>query len=755
MTGPYAEAASRYLEAGWSPLPVRGKYPPPNGYTGRGGHVPSQADVLTWATGDEGGRNVGLRVPPTVLGVDVDAYGDKPGADTLARLVAECGPLPETATSTNRDDGASCIRFYRVPAGYESVGGLPGIEFIQHHHRYAMVWPSIHPEGRTYRWVDADWRDTGIPRVDELAALPRAWLDRLRHAHESATGKADLPDVELRAKLAAWCREGEPCRHVAGKLAEARTAMAGKESRHDSCALAQVALVRLGEAGHPGAGAALESLRAAFHAALGAERDGSSEWNRGLAGAVRLIAADPTPEHEKRCRAAGTTTGAPVGAAGDPAPALAELFAVLNAYQDLPDPAHVLAVLAVAATADLDDEPAWLLLVAPPSSGKTEAVRLLDDIADAHLNEVTAAGLLGWSKQGKKPRPTGVLSRVGPRPLLTFGDLSSLLATSDRGGRDQVFSLLRRVYDGEATRDIGAPSGAPVDKPLSWSGRATVIAAVTGAIDRYAAHADALGPRWVYYRLPERGTAAKRAAARRARRGGLDERRERARELAAAVVAAGRARAADVEISDALADAIEDAALVTCWGRAVVPRHGYGRREIDGMATVEEPPRLIRQLSVLARGLLALGLAEAYVTDVARRVALDSMPPERRAVLDTLARVDDANTAQVARFAGLDRGVARRTLEELDVIGVVREERHGPEPDDGMADTRPAVWALNGEDGQLIADVISIGRCSEMWVPTPPLPPSKRADQRQAGEGTHVSEHPSAEVSDHRKDTAA
>jgi len=56
-----------------------------------------------------------------------------------------------------------------------------------------------------------------------------------------------------------------------------------------------------------------------------------------------------------------------------------------------------------------------------------------------------------------------------------------------------------------------------------------------------------------------------------------------------------------------VADTIEDAVLVTCWGRAAVPRSGYGRREIEDFPTIEEPPRLIRQAHVLARGYMRSG----------------------------------------------------------------------------------------------------------------------------------------------------
>ena len=121
---------------------------------------------------------------------------------------------------------------------------------------------------------------------------------------------------------------------------------------------------------------------------------------------------------------------------------------------------------------------------------------------------------------------------------------------------------------------------------------------------------------------------------------------------------------------------IEDASpLVTAWGRGSVPRNGYGRRDIEGMPVVEEPMRLVQQLGALARGVLALGLPEQVAAVIARRVALDSMPEARRAALLALSTGGVLSTSGCARAAGLDRKVARMTLEDLDVIGVVENNR--------------------------------------------------------------------------------
>jgi hypothetical protein len=370
-------------------------------------------------------------------------------------------------------------------------------------------------------------------------------------------------------------------------------------------------------------------------------------------------------------------------------------------------------------------------MVASPSSGKTETARLLDDITDARLNEVTAAGLLGWSKS-KIVKPSGILTKISNRGLVTFGDLSSLLATSDRGGRDQVFGLLRRVYDGHVTRDIAPPGRIGSDERLSWSGRLTVVACVTGAIDRYTAHADQLGPRWLYVRIPERSTVEKRQAAKLARRSDLAAHRAAARKAVAELLAQ---LSADLpELRDDIADDIEDAALVTTWGRAAVPRNGYGRREIEDVPVIEEPMRLVQQLGGIARGVLALGLPATAAAAITRRLALDSMPAARHAVLAALSTGEVLSTSACARAANLDRKVARMGLEELAAIGVVENDR-SDEEDDPVGVVQ---WQLSGDDGTVVSDVFEAHRADgwgwdETWVYTSPSPPIREEESTSAG----------------------
>lgn len=325
-TGPYAQAHQMYAGAGWrGVLPVgrapAQKTPPPLGWTGHGAGDtwPSGADRQAWADGPEGARNIALRLPPDVIGLDVDDYGSKTGGATLAGLIERFGPLPPTWVTSARTDGVSGIRLYRLPPS--GVGRhWPGeagdnIEIVQTGHRYALVWPSVNPDaaGAVYRWRPQandgrlTWADTAehpLPRPEELPELPAAWVEGLALSYDRVQ-PAGLADDAVRAWLEA-CRRAEALDEVcppvrrAGEEA-ARALLEGRaRSRHELTRDAVRTVVAYGGEGHVGAWQVLGWLRDAWMSALEAERgrDAAGEWLRLLTGGVRLAAAANDPPRQ-------------------------------------------------------------------------------------------------------------------------------------------------------------------------------------------------------------------------------------------------------------------------------------------------------------------------------------------------------------------------------------------------------------------------------------------------------------------------
>lgn len=299
---PFHRAAVRYVEAGWSPIPLprKKKDPPPKGYTGYTGAYVGLDDI---AMLEKRGDNVGLRLPGCVLGIDVDNYGDKSGGDTVAEAEARLGALPPTWRSTARHaDPVSGIRYFRVPEGRQWADELgDNVEIIHHGHRYAVAEPSLHPEGGEYGWYDPDGLPADdVPTVAELPPLPDEWvveLDRGDVADRPA--KVSLKESEAGAWLEGL-PTGDPCPPVQKVLAKAEKGFS-RGSRHDTARGLVLKLVRLGEQGHTGTVAALDTLEDLWLAALDDREPGWGEWERMLSGGVGVALAAPTPDARKGC----------------------------------------------------------------------------------------------------------------------------------------------------------------------------------------------------------------------------------------------------------------------------------------------------------------------------------------------------------------------------------------------------------------------------------------------------------------------
>lgn len=297
MSHPFAESHHAYWQAGWRgilPLPYGKKTWPPEGFTGYAGAEPSYPDLVTWADG--GPRNICLRLPHGCVGIDVDHYDGKTGGDTLTGLVAKYGALPPTTYSTSRGDGISGIRLYRVPPGTTLPTKLPGIEFIQRHHRYVVAWPSIHPSGNVYRWIDERTGEIADapPRLADLPMLPQSWHDGLA-VEAKNHDKADL-DAEQAAAILQGVPEGDPCTHI---LAAAGKTMSGGD-RHDSYNESVLAVLSAARRGCPGAKPIVARLRATFIAEISAPGTGratvseaQAEWRRSILGALAIVATTP------------------------------------------------------------------------------------------------------------------------------------------------------------------------------------------------------------------------------------------------------------------------------------------------------------------------------------------------------------------------------------------------------------------------------------------------------------------------------
>lgn len=423
MSGPYASAALAYRKAGWPgvlPLPAKKKTPPPKDYTGNKGVDPTDQQIQEWVNNGKGSGNVALRAPVGVAGIDVDAYGGKRGLDTLQTAIRQWGDLPATWRSSSRDeDPVSGIWWYRIPTGVKLHGAIimaadgtaigaasekpdetKDIEIVQRHHRYGIVEPSVHPEGRIYRWTKPDGtpRAPGeqLPRPDELPQLPQAWVEGLR------VDKPRQASQDARRAPSSTTT----CPTVSRFLGEAVSACRGG-SRHDAMLTHVGRLVRLEHQRHPGADTAIDVLRGAFVAAVAPDRDGGhheaeDEFQRLVEGAQANVDATPNTEQDRVCRC-GTKGGevyhdraaSAAAKAEPPRPAL------------LPAPSseiyHGLAGrLAELITEYVESDQASILVQLLTAFGIAVGIRPYYQVGPTKHHPATYVGLIGPTARGRK-----------------------------------------------------------------------------------------------------------------------------------------------------------------------------------------------------------------------------------------------------------------------------------------------------------------------------------------------------------------
>ena len=283
MSFPFKDAAAKYRNRGWFgtlPLPKGKKEKPPEKWTGKAAKFPTRELIESWmAEKKYKDGNICLRLARVnddyeVMGIDVDHYEsggkNKLGGDQLKELEDRLGPLPKTWISTARSDGVSGIRYFLVPRGLAFRGkAAKDIDIVSKGYRYALVWPSIHPNGCVYLWYAPDKPLDGngtdlIPMANGLPLLPEAWIDYLT-ANRTAFSLDEL-DLTLDADgMVDWAADNFPdpenmCFRMREKVDGHKRAIKADPSSHDKIVNAHYNITRLAAEGHTGWHKAIEEI---------------------------------------------------------------------------------------------------------------------------------------------------------------------------------------------------------------------------------------------------------------------------------------------------------------------------------------------------------------------------------------------------------------------------------------------------------------------------------------------------------------
>jgi hypothetical protein len=646
------ERRLQLITAGYTPVPLFGKVPPSygknNAKKGLAGWQNLQEvtveQVEMWSRTWPDARNTGC-LCRSMPALDLDILNEdavrtiedhvRERVEDRGHVLVRVGKAPKRAVLFRTTEP-----FAKILANVTAPNGqAEKIEFLGDGQQLACF--GTHPETKQlYRWHG------GEPGQIKLEDLPYIREEEARQLVDNI--------VEILARDFGYVRAAErPKTRKANGQAEPAGAADWQylydniikgNALHDSLRDLAAKLVASGM----DAGAAVNQLRALMESST-APRD--ARWQERYAEIPRLVDS-ATEKYAK--------TPEPEPAPAGPPSTIAQTLAKFEQWLLLKNPTPVLAVLGAVAANYLEGDPVWLGVIAPPSSAKTEILNALATLpAVAQSATVTPAGLLSGTpkRQRDKGAQGGLLRQIGDFGILVLKDFGSVLSMHPET-KAETLAALREVYDGSWTRHLGTDGG----KTLAWKGKVGLVFAATGVIDSHHSVLGAMGDRFLLCRMaPTKGQPQFTRALQHVGATTKQMRKELA-EVVAQLFTGRRAEARPISPDEV--ERIGSAISLVVRLRGAVERDRR-TREIDAIYGAEGTARVGLALERLLAGLDTLGVERATAMEVVLSVAMDSVPPQRRAAYECVCKHGDVKTADVAVELGLPTNTARRVLEDL------------------------------------------------------------------------------------------
>jgi hypothetical protein len=536
-----------------------------------------------------------------------------------------------------------------------------------------LVVSGIHPDtGQPYRWFGGELGQTPqseLPDIREDEA--RALVDDIVEVLIRDFGYKRAPSRPPKGTNGTRPHEGGGGgdRDWQSLFENIRT---GRELHDSLCTLA-AKLIACGT----NSGAAINQLRALMEASNAPKderwRARVREIPEAVDSAVAKYGKQPEPEPGPAKPAAEAKPSA--------VPLIDKTIATFEKWLILKDRTPIYAMLGTVAANQLPGDPVWLGLVGPPSSAKTELLNSIAPLPNmVPTATVTMAALLSGvpKKQRAASAKGGLLRQIGNFGYLLLKDFGSVLSMRPEA-KAEVLGALREIYDGAWTRQLGSDGGIT----LHWAGKIGILFGVTGVIDAHYSVISAMGDRFLLSRMVPDDRQLIRALNHAGAK--TDEMRK---ELAGAVselFKAPRREPRPLE-RDEIQKLVQTCALVVRL-RGAVDRD-RAKREIETVYGREGTGRLGLCLQQLLFGLDAIGVERKTAFEIIEAVALDSVPPLRRAAYDYLEDNGADKTSGVAEYLNLPTNTVRRALEELAAYGLVKCSKSDQK---GKADTWSAL----------------------------------------------------------------
>lgn len=371
-------------------------------------------------------------------------------------------------------------------------------------------------------------------------------------------------------------------------------------------------------------------------------------------------------------------------------------------YRDtfyIEDTAVLSLVAAIIIGSKLKNPAVWLYLVGPSSGGKSELITAFSKVPFVtQISDLTPNTFLSGFASNKKE--ASLLKQLGLNFVVVMKDFTTILSKSQES-QEAIIAQMREIYDGHMTKYTGT------GQVLEWGpeGKGTFVMASTEAIYSVQEKFSDMGTRAInYVLLPQDRKATTKRALKNA--GTLERKREEIQTKMAEFVEdmINNLPAVLPDLPEDIEDEIIEVADFASTCRSVVKRDYRGEKSLA--LSAEMPMRMAKQLLAIGQQLTYVygGELPQEARDVIFKTGFDSIPKQRRIILEVLCQYDRVNVAGVADLINYNPARSREWIEDLNMFGVTKRVKSG----------RKEYWELRPQYKKIMRKYFNLERKGEL-----------------------------------------
>jgi len=342
---------------------------------------------------------------------------------------------------------------------------------------------------------------------------------------------------------------------------------------------------------------------------------------------------------------------------------LKDLKEVFRKHLLLKDTMVIEVTLATVFANKLEGDPLWLLIIAPPSSAKTEIITSLSGIPNVFpLSSLTAHTLVSGMISGTKEDKSLILQLNSK--ILAIKDFTSVISMH-REPRAEILSQLREIYDGKYKKHFGT------GQVTNWEGKIGIIAGVTPVIDTHYAIFQVLGERFVQYRI-ESPDPIEMALKGIDNSGKENVMRQELMKAVKNLVETTSLPKDKIALPSIIKNKIAYLSAFCVRTRSGSVRDGRSR-ELIYTPEPESPPRLAKQFVKLGEGLAIINNRKIITEEdyqIIYRVGFDTIPKQRKEIIFVLNN-SPLSANDIAKITRYPYSTTYKLLEELKSLSLV------------------------------------------------------------------------------------